>query len=109
MEKALAEREAAKKAAGGTAFGVTSSETSKGAEDFREGFQKLMGEQEKTSKQWEAQARDLAGAAEKIAELKEELRQISKGIERPAKKREWLSEKKSGPALRRPNMPARLS
>ncbi len=74
VKKALAEREAAKDDAGRSTFGVTSAESSKGAEEFREGFQKFMEGQEKTSKTWEVQARGLAGAAAKMAELEEELR-----------------------------------
>ena len=78
VRKALEERAAAKQEDGGTTFGVTSKETSREADNFREDYQKLIAEHDKASKQWEAQARSLTGAAETIARVREQMLDLEK-------------------------------
>ena len=74
VKQALAELAAATKDAGGTVFGVSSLESSKDAEEFKNDIQKFMEEQSKTAKALEAQAQGLASAAAKFKDLEEEFR-----------------------------------
>ena len=59
VKKALAELEAAKNDAGGTVFGVASLESSKVAEEFREGMQKFMEERTRPPRLWKHKLRAL--------------------------------------------------